>query len=277
MTAPDAAAGEARWHHISSWYHTIELPDGTTTPGFFDNRPALRHVEWPAAVRGGRCLDVGTFDGFWAFELEKRDASEVFGLDVPSADDYDWQWSWRRKGPAQHRTWSTGRAGTIEDLAGLLGSRVQRILAPVYELDPEVHGTFDVVMCGDILLHLRDPILALERIRSVCRGELLVVETLDPLTDLVARPWPVAQLLPLHDQWWRPNGRALQRMVEAAGFEITWRSRRFLVPFGSGAPYQPLRRTLSCIPHGLAAGTPTRSGVLHMALRARPLGEPPLE
>ena len=43
----------------------------------------------------------------------------------------------------------------------------------VYELDPGSIGTFDVVVCGSLLLHLRDPLRALEAIRAVCDGYFL--------------------------------------------------------------------------------------------------------
>ena len=48
------------------------------------------------------------------------------------------------------------------------GSSVQAIEASAYDLSPEFVGTFDVVVCGSLLLHLREPLRALESIRSVC-------------------------------------------------------------------------------------------------------------
>src|SRR3954465_3542410 len=58
------------------WYHTIEVAPGVVTPGWFDLRPIVDLLPWPD-VRGKRCLDVGTADGFLAFELERRGAAEV--------------------------------------------------------------------------------------------------------------------------------------------------------------------------------------------------------
>ncbi len=63
------------------WYHTLELAPGITTPGFFDHRPMVDRYELPESLAGKRALDVGTFDGFWAFELERRGA-DVVALDV---------------------------------------------------------------------------------------------------------------------------------------------------------------------------------------------------
>ena len=74
---------------MRSWYHTIDMPDGTATPGFYDTRGSPSFIPWPKKLAGGRCLDVGTFDGFWAFELERRGAAEVIALDLAEPEAHD--------------------------------------------------------------------------------------------------------------------------------------------------------------------------------------------
>src|ERR687895_1108727 len=64
------------------WYHTQELAPGLVTPGMFDLRPYVDRYGLPEDLSGKRCLDVGTFEGFWAFELERRGA-EVVAIDLP--------------------------------------------------------------------------------------------------------------------------------------------------------------------------------------------------
>ncbi|MHB1891222.1 MAG: hypothetical protein ACYCUF_10125, partial [Acidimicrobiales bacterium] len=56
---------------VPLWYHTIELAPGVVTPGWFDLRTVAARAPWPD-VRGLRCLDVASSDGFLAFELERR-------------------------------------------------------------------------------------------------------------------------------------------------------------------------------------------------------------
>src|SRR5579862_4659707 len=68
-----------------TWYHTLELGHGVVTPGWFDTRPAVCAVRFPASLAGVRCLDVATFDGFWAFEMERRGAAEVVAIDLVDA------------------------------------------------------------------------------------------------------------------------------------------------------------------------------------------------
>ena len=53
----------------------------------------------------------------------------------------------------------------FELAAGALGSAVERRLVSVYELSPEaIGGPVDLAFSGAIMLHLRDPVRALERI-----------------------------------------------------------------------------------------------------------------
>src|SRR5947209_15128459 len=73
---------------IADWYHTLEFPGGQVTPGFVDWR---RHADriLPADMSCLRALDVGTYDGFWAFEMERRGAS-VVAIDLDHLDAADW-------------------------------------------------------------------------------------------------------------------------------------------------------------------------------------------
>ena len=248
-----------------TWYHTIDLPDGSATPGYFDTRSIPASIDWPSALRGGRCLDVGTFDGFWAFEMERRGASEVIALDVDDPRALDWTFDERARGPALVVEWGAQRGPGFAELAEKLGSSVKRVNRSVYDLDPSNDGRFDVVFCGALLLHLRDPVRALEAIRDVCRGALVLVETIDPLIDLVATRVPAARFHPDWDQWWRVNSAGLVEMVQTAGFKVEWLSRRLLVPYGVGSPDPPPTRL-----HTLAARQVSGRGILHRVLRATP-------
>ncbi|MGH2923394.1 MAG: hypothetical protein ACRDKH_05125 [Solirubrobacterales bacterium] len=46
------------------WYHTIELADGTVTPGEYDLRPVMERLPMPDSLQGMRCIDVGSRDGY---------------------------------------------------------------------------------------------------------------------------------------------------------------------------------------------------------------------
>jgi tRNA (mo5U34)-methyltransferase len=249
-----------------TWYHTIDLPDGTSTPGWYDTRPVAELVPWPGRLVGGRCLDVGTFDGFWAFELEKRGAAEVVAVDLDDPRRLDWTYDQRAKGLKAIEEWGSGRGPGFADAAKALGSKVVRHDRSVYELDPDEDGLFDVVVCGALLLHLRDPILALEHIRSVCRGTLVLIESLDPRLELVAPTMPVAYIHPVEDEWWVTNSRGLMQMAHVAGFKVVHAGKRFLVGYGPGGPDNSTLPLMG----GLAARQPGKRGLLHRILLAEP-------
>jgi tRNA (mo5U34)-methyltransferase len=281
---PGPAAAAMREAHEHPWYHTIDLPDGSSTPGVFDTRAVAGLVHWPAGLRGGRCLDVGTCDGFWAFEMERRGAAEVTAIDVDDPEQLDWSWETRRD-PEATRDWRARRGRRLDIARRALGSRVKRVACSVYDLDPSVHGRFDVVFCGTLLVHLRDPVRALERMREVCAGELVLVECVDALLDVIARRVPCARLGPAPEQWWRLNRAGLLGMVRLAGFDVLWASPRFYTPFGAGVTrhrsrrFRPLRagraavaRVLRAFPTTpvLAAAAGLALGTYDVAVRARP-------
>jgi tRNA (mo5U34)-methyltransferase len=115
-------------------WHTIELPDGSVSDAWWDFRPLAPRLPWPE-VRGKRCLDVGTADGFWAFALERRGAAEVVALDRPSYFQ------------------SECRA-RFEEAHARLGSRVRYEEGDVYELA----GEFDLTFMGYVLQVVTDPL-----------------------------------------------------------------------------------------------------------------------
>jgi len=118
---------------------------------------------------------------------------------------------------------------------------------------------------------VRDPIRALERVRSVCAGELLLVDNFDPLLSALHPRRPVAGFDGLgRPWWWRPNAAGLVRTVESAGFEVLGRPVRSTLEAGRGQRRPPLRpsvlrsRAARVDLGSVVAGDP------HLAVRARP-------
>jgi tRNA (mo5U34)-methyltransferase len=215
------------------WYHTLELAPGVQTPGYFDHRPLLSKLPIPASLSGQRCLDIGTFDGFWAFEMERRGAAEVVAADI--LDPLAWDWPAGADPLAIEAIERRKEAGRgFEIAARALGSAVEKIEASVYDLSPEVHGSFDFVFMGSLLLHLRDPIKALERVRSVCRGQFLTIDAVDPLLTLLHPRRPIAFLEgTARPWWWKPNLRGYRQMIVSGGFEVLQGPTLFLIPPGA--------------------------------------------
>ena len=184
------------------WWHTIDVAPGVSTPGAWDLRPMAGRIPWPDTLSGARCLDVGTMDGFWAFEMERRGAAEVVGIDV-------------------------GDSAQRFRLAGeLRGSRAVWETLNVYDLSRARIGQFDLVFIGYTLNLLRDPIGALEAIRGVCTGAVIVLDEISLALTLLHRG-PLARFAPRpgYQEWWVFNTAGLRRALNVAGFEPKAESR----------------------------------------------------
>jgi len=158
-----------------------------------------------------RALDIGTWDGFWAFEMERRGAT-VVALDLDDERKLDY--------PPRRRPQSfseTPRGDGFRMAKELLGSNVERVDLSIYEATPEEIGSFDLVFCGTVLLHLRDQLLALERIAGLCTGTFVTAEEYDRLASLV--PFAVSRYRADRDSdvvFWLPSIRTWRRMLWTA-------------------------------------------------------------
>lgn len=190
-----------------TWYHTIGLPDGTVTDGVNASADTLKQLDalgLPLDCRDLDVLDIGCRDGFFSFEMERRGANVV-------AIDYM---------HPQHTGFPVA--------ARALRSQVPFRIANVYELEPETYGSFDVVLFLGVLYHLRNPLLALDRIRSVCKSgaKLFVESEVASSKDIADSAAPAWQFFPgtSHNDdasnMWAPNEPGLRAVLEEAEFEV---------------------------------------------------------
>jgi len=200
------------------WYHSIDLGHTVITPGFFDHRPILHKYQLPERLDGLRALDAATFDGFWAFEFERRGADEVVALDLDCFADLDFPPKVRASMTAEQLQGKIGKGFAIAH--ELLRSKVRREVLSLYELSPERLGKFDLVHTGDVLLHLMNPMKALQNICSVTSGYALISDCYFPDLDRMDLG-SVTQYLGGRSDcvWWRISLEALEQMILDAGFE----------------------------------------------------------
>jgi tRNA (mo5U34)-methyltransferase len=205
------------------WYHTLQLAPGVVTEGVFDLRPVIDRYRLPERLDGLRVLDVGTWDGFWAFEMERRGAAEVVAIDLDDERELDY--------PAARRptTFPDTRRGDGFRLAHeVYGSQVHREVVSIYDATPEHLGTFDLIFCGSVIIHLRDQILALERIANLCRGTFVTVEAYSRLAGLSPVPATLFRAdRPQNIVFWEPSVRTWKRMLLMSGFRTVERKGRF--------------------------------------------------
>ena len=208
-----------------SWYHAMELEPGRKTEAMFDLDDQQHHYGLPERLDGKRCLDVGTWDGYWAFEMERRGAAEVVALDLDDERELDWP---PRRRPQTFN--ETPRGSGFRLARELFDSRVERVICSIYDATPEDLGTFDFIFCGSVVIHLRDQLLALERIAGLCApdGMFVSAEEYDAATSLL--PFPVSRYRADRDKdvvFWVPSLRTWKRMLWTAGFDRVERFSRF--------------------------------------------------
>ena len=203
---PDSDWIKSRIAEEPYWFHRVELFGGIVTPGWSDpSTDKLPYYGLPEDMRGMRVLDIGNAEGFFSFEAERRGAAEVIGI-----ENY----------PPMARKFEICRAA--------LGSAARTYMTSVYDLSPDTFGTFDLVLFSGVLYHLRHPILALQKIASVCTGTILMQTAIGADTS----EKPMAEFHPFgiksgtpenpsHDPtcFWFPNVACCIAMLEHVGFQ----------------------------------------------------------
>lgn len=217
----DAALARRAVAENPVWYHAIELAPGVVTPGHVDLRSVAGRV-LPDQMNGMRALDVGTFDGFWAFEMERRGA-EVVAIDVERLERAEWPPVSRLRMERELAESELVLGRGFELAAAALGSGARRMICSVYDLDrPAIGGAVDFAFVGALLLHLRDPVRALERVHDALApgGEMRIVEPFSPGLTLRSPRRPAARFQAADSDynWWYPNLATLTAWPLAAGF-----------------------------------------------------------
>ena len=98
-----------------------------------------------------RVLDIGAWNGCFSFECERRGAAEVVAYSLEDPD-----------------------VSGFNRLKNALNSKVQYVQGSIYDLSDSSLGQFDVILFFGVLYHLRYPLLAIDRLRTVCRGCVLI-------------------------------------------------------------------------------------------------------
>jgi len=174
------------------WYHSFEGIDGAMPLVWLQERWA--RFPLPADLAGKRVLDIGSWDGWFSFEAERRGAS-VTSVDREEIDNYR----------TMHRR---------------LGSKNDYRILDFYELPSAGLGRFDIVFCLGVLYHIRHPMLALELLCSLTT-EVAIVETFtiegDPEIP-VMEFYETNELNGQFDNWIGPTANCVLAMCRAAGF-----------------------------------------------------------
>ena len=196
------------------WYHTIDLGHGIVTPGIYDHRRYLEFYGIPDDLSGKSALDIGTASGFFSFEMEKKGA-KVTATDLANWMDHDFGALYKPDRPLDVLQGYLQKP--FELAKEVLNSGVKKKKINIYDVSPDTLGTFDLVFCSSLLLHLTDPIRALQNIRSVTREMAIIAtgirrdENKEPLASFSGHKEGAV--------WWLPNRPCLESMIQSTGFK----------------------------------------------------------
>ncbi len=190
----------------AGWYHSMDFEDGEVIPGYMPlDVQRSRYAEFPipADLSGKRVLDIGAWDGWFSFEAERHGAG-VVALDCVRVDNFVYAHKRKR-------------------------SKVEYVIADVYDLPNLGLGTFDYVFFLGVLYHLRHPLLALEYVCAATRElaliDSLVVDEFDAPESAPRPPglefYETDELGGNIDNWFGPTLDCLQALARSGGFART--------------------------------------------------------
>jgi len=271
VSAAPGADLRSRVDAVPFWWHSIDLGGGVVTPGFKSAEvlgAELAQLDL-GDLRGKSVLDVGSYDGYFAFAAERLGADRVVALD-------HYVWSFELGEYMKYRDACLERGVPVaapESLPDLwrptelpgrrafnlaheaLDSKVEVVVGDLLDYDLASLGTFDVVLYLGVLYHMRHPLLALERLAKVTRG-IAVIETQAESVRGTER-LPVCRFIETDElngdptNWWTFNEAALLSLCRAAGFASAemlrapprWQ-RRALATVKGSAPFRAVVRAV---------------------------------
>lgn len=190
---------------VPFWWHTITLPYDIKTPGTISEAGQLKIAQAiPSELKGKRVLDIGTWDGYYAFLCEARGASPVLAIDN-----------------LQHEHLDAFRANPnylsgFDIAKRILNSKVNYRIMSIYEFD-STEDTFDIVLFLGVYYHLEHPFLALRKIAPKTKELLIIEGTVYPGNEPVMKFRSGDGIDPTC--WWDPTENCLSDMLKAVGFK----------------------------------------------------------
>lgn len=223
------------------FYHTAELPGFGLIKGEWDLRSGVEAYLGGVNFKDQRVLELGTANGFLCFEMEKRGA-QVVAYDLSANDDWDIV-PYTGIDPQSTRQARQDRIRQINNAwwltHRLLNSKASVVYGSVYQIPQEI-GPVNITTVGSILLHLRDPFLALQKSAALTKDTLIVTEAvpvfqrspfyalfrwlakldqrfatyLVPQLNFLPDPQKQAPL----DTWWNLSPELISRWLKMLGF-----------------------------------------------------------
>ncbi|MBI2485375.1 MAG: methyltransferase domain-containing protein [Deltaproteobacteria bacterium] len=133
------------------WEQKDKLPFGQETK--VGDRSQIANQIFPPDLEGASVLDIGCAEGFFCFEAKRRNAGRVVGIDIDKE-----------------------RLGEAIKLSRALSADIEFLECDISNV--EELGTFDYVLCLDVLHLVEDPIHFIYKLIHLT-GRKLILEIAD--------------------------------------------------------------------------------------------------
>lgn len=219
--------------HIESpdgalFYHSMNVPGHGKIPGMCDVSNALPFRVERLNLKGRRVLEIGPASGFFTFEME-RSGADVVAVELAPTDSWDIVPHGTPEIVSQFNTELQRVRDSFWFCHERFASKARVFESPVYDI-PDSLGPFDVACIHDVLLHLRDPMRALQVLGRL--ADTLVVSEIEPYAGsrralplrLLSRYFPVTYFLPKPEDvnnvhtWGGIGSKACSEMLAVLGF-----------------------------------------------------------
>lgn len=213
---------EQRISELGPWFHNLRLGGLQTAPHhFLGDYPEIKFQSFrevlPARLDGMSVLDIGCNAGFYSFEMKRRGAARVLGIDTDEHYLRQARFS-----------------------AEVLDADVEFRRMPVWDV-ASLGERFNLVIFMGVLYHLRHPLLALDLIHEHVAKDLMLFQSMQrgsrkivhvepdyafndpaPFDDPGYPKMHFIEHRYSHDEtnWWVPNRSCVEAMLRSSGFSI---------------------------------------------------------
>jgi len=173
----------------------------------------------PKVVLGKSVIDIGSYNGQWAFAAEERGASRVMAV-----DSYCWKIgkvSGAKEADRTSNDKSACQPKGFHIIRAAKRSKVEAAVIDFYDISPENVGHFDVVNYLGVLYHEPHPYKCLEIMANIT-NKVLIVDTHLDFDDLDVPAmgfYPGFELKGDYNNWNGINTVLLTSMLKGLGFE----------------------------------------------------------
>ena len=217
----------------------MDIPGYDVRNGDWDLRGGENAYLGRVDFSGKRVLDVGAASGFLSFHMEAK------GADVVSYDlSGDYSWDVVPLYGADYKNFDANNKGFVDKINNAYwlghkayGSKAKVVYGNVYDIPRDI-GMVDISVLGCVLLHVRDPFLALQNILRLTTDTVVITDVYPrftilrrvlhrlrfPIEVLDVFTGPKTEFVPdsrkqLQGVWWYLWPQLLRRMIGVLGFE----------------------------------------------------------